>query len=101
MGQKCSEKKKAWDVKKVKSKSELIRQGKKDGRNSSLGEFDGPLSPAERRTCKTTPEIPRASCAPEDNVQDEEGYRAAFAEQGASASQVKGGRVLGHYLKAS
>ena len=32
-----------------------------------------------------------------DNVQDEEGCRAAFAEQGASASQMKGAK----FLKAS
>ena len=32
--------------------------------NSSLREFDGPLSLEERRTCKTPPEIQGASCAP-------------------------------------
>ena len=31
---------------------------------------------------------------PRDNVQDEEGYRAAVAERGASASQMKGAKFL-------
>ena len=54
----------AWDVQKVRPKSEIIRQAKKDGKNSSLEELDGPL------------EIQGASCAP--TSKDEEGYRDFF-----------------------
>ena len=85
----------AWDVKNARSKSEVVRQAKKDGKNSSLREFDGPLSPEERRTCRTPPEIQGASCASgETNVKDEEGYRAVFTEQGSSASQMAAARFL-------
>ena len=44
----------AWDVKRVRPKSEVIRQAKKNGKNSSLRESDGPLSLEERRSCKTS-----------------------------------------------
>ena len=36
--------------------------------NCSLREFDGPLSPEERRTCKTLPELQGASCAPRETT---------------------------------
>ena len=52
------------DVKKVRPKPEVVRQAKKGGKNSSLREFDGPLSLEERRTCETPPEIQGPSCAP-------------------------------------
>ena len=51
------------DVKKVRPKPEVVRQAKKGGKNSSLREFDGPLSLEERRTCETPPEIQGPSCA--------------------------------------
>ena len=36
-----------------------------------------------------------------DNVKDEVGYRAAFTEDGASASQMAAAKFFGHDLKAS
>ena len=38
--------------------------GEEGWKNSSLRDFDGPLSLEERRTCKTLPEIQGANCAP-------------------------------------
>ena len=39
-------------------------------------------------------ELQRASCAPGDNVKDEEGHRAVFAEQGASSAQMPTAKFL-------
>ena len=78
----------------VRSKSAVIRQAKKDGKHSSLREFDGPLSLEGRRTCKTPPEIQGASCAPGGQRQRRKGYRAVFTEQGASASQMAAAKFL-------
>ena len=38
----------------MRSKSEVLRQEKKEGKNSSLREFGGPLSPEERRPLQNT-----------------------------------------------
>ena len=56
-------------------------------KNSSLREFDGPLSLEERRICKTLPEIQGASCAPGRKRQRRRRYGAVFTVHGASASQ--------------
>ena len=45
----------ARDVKKVRPKSDVIRQANKDGKNSPLRDFGGPQSLEERETCKTRP----------------------------------------------
>ena len=64
----------AWDAKKVRPKSEVFGQAKKDGTTVHVGEFDGPLPLVESPTFKTLPEIQGAR----DNFKDEEGYRAVF-----------------------
>ena len=62
--------------------------------NRSPREFDGPLSSEERRTCKTPPQINERVVLWEDNVKDEEGYRAVCTEQVASASQMAAAQFL-------
>ena len=55
---------------------------------SSLREFDEPLSLEERRTCKTPPEMQGASCALGRTSMTKREHRAVLTEQGASASQM-------------
>ena len=74
--------------------------GEEGWKNSSLREFDGPLSLEERRTCKTPPEIYRGRVVLRGhNVKDEEGYRAVFTEQGASASRMAAAKFLDTFSK--
>ena len=46
------------------------------------------------KLAKHLPQIQGASGAPGDNVKDEEGCRAAFTEQDASASQMAAAKIL-------
>ena len=78
----------AWDVKKVRPKSEVIRHAKKDGKTVHFAnQMDlCPLKSGE--VAKHLQKHKERVVLQGDNINDEEGYRAVFAEQGASASQM-------------
>ena len=85
----------------VRSKSAVIRQAKKDGKHSSLREFDGPLSLEGRRTCKTPPEIQGASCAPGGQRQRRRRMQSSIHRARCFSVSDGSSKVLGHYLQAS
>ena len=69
--------------------------------NSSLREFDGPLSLEERRTCKTPQEIQGASCAPGGERQRRRRIQSNIHRVWCFSVSDGSGKVLGHHLKAS
>ena len=80
----------------MRSKSEVIHQAKKEGKTSPFHEFDGPLSSDQTPNLQNTIQkyMGRVVLRVEDNVKDEEGYRAVFTEQGASASEMAAAKFL-------
>ena len=53
-----------WDKTKVRNKSDVIDDARKQGRKSTLRLIDGPLSFEECRTRDKAPKIQRSSCTP-------------------------------------
>ena len=84
-----------WDVKKVRSESEILPSGEEGWTDGSLREIDGFLSLKERRTCKKTPVIQGASCAPGRQRQRRRGIQKQYTEQGVSASPMAEAEFLG------
>ena len=81
----------AWDVKKVRPMSGLIRQAKKDGKTvhfANLMDFCH-LKNAEL-----------AKHLQGDNVKDEEGHRGSIYTARRFTFSDGSGKVLGHYIKA-
>ena len=92
MGQKCSEKK-AWDVKKNQSQNSSVRRRRME-ETVHLANLMDPCRLQNAELAKQLQKYHERVVLWRDNVQDEEGYRAAFAEQDASASQMKGAKFL-------
>ena len=91
----------AWDVKKARPKSEVIRQAKKEWKNSPLREPDGTLTLGERRSCETPPEIQGASRAPQGQRQRRRRIQSNIHRARCFRVSDGSGKILGHYLKAS
>ena len=86
--EKSKKRQSAWDDKNVKSKTAATER-------YSLRKSYVSLSSEERRSCKTPPKIPSVSGSPGGHtVKDEGGYKAVFAEQSASASQMAAAKFL-------
>ena len=93
-----------WDFKNVKPKSEVVRQAKKDGIPPHAASLMGIANtPSSRKSSLPSPLRPPPSSPPKtkervvlrrDNVKNDSGHRAVFAEQVASASQVAGANFL-------
>ena len=70
-------------------------------KNSSLREFDGPLSLEERRTCKTPPEMQGARCAPGEKTSKTKKDTELYSQSKILSVSDGSGKNLGHHLKAS
>ena len=83
----------AWDVRKVKSKKEVIKEAQKTTR-SSLRFIDGLMSSKEFGAGATIPEVKKGSVVLRgDIVKDDSTACAVFTEQGSSASQMTAAKV--------
>ena len=84
----------AWDVKKVRRKSEVIRQAKKDGKTVHFVNLMDLCRLKNAELAKHLQKYKGRVVLLEDTVKDEEGHRAVFTEQGASASEMTAAKFL-------
>ena len=82
----------AWDEKKVKSKSEVVRQAMKDGKTVHFEHLMDLCHLTNAELAKDLQKYKERVVLWGDNVKDEEGYRAVCTGQGASVSCTDGRR---------
>ena len=82
----------AWDLKKVRPKSEVIRQAKKEGNTVHFANLMDLCRLKIAELAKHLQQYKERVVLQGYNVKDE-GYRAAFTEQGASACQMAGAKL--------
>ena len=77
----------AWDSKKVKPKSEVVQQAKKDGRSVYVAVT---MNFCHLKHSELVKHLHRykGRCSRRDDVKDDSGYRAVFTEPGAEAFQM-------------
>ena len=90
-----------WDVKKVRPKSDVIRQAKKDGKTVHFANLMDPLSLEKRRTCKTTPQIQGASRAPGGQCQRRRRTHSSIHRARCFNVSDGSGNILGRCLNAA
>ena len=85
----------------MRSKSEVLRQGKKEGKTVHFANFDGPLSPEERRPLQNTSKNTTGEWCSGETTSKTKKDTQLSTEQGASASQRAAVKFLRHHLEAS
>ena len=89
------------DVKKLRPMSEVIRRAKKDGKTIHFANLMDVCHLKSAELAKHFHKCKERVVLWEDNVQDEEGYRAVFSRVRCSSVSEGSGKILGHHLKAS
>ena len=84
----------ARDVKKARAKSEVYRQAKEEGETVHFANLMDLCHPKNADLSKHLQKYKERVVHQEGNVKDEEGHRAVFTEQGASASQMAAAKFL-------
>ena len=83
-----------WDVKKARSKSEVYRQAKMEGKTVHFANLMDLCHMKKAELAKHLQKYKGRVVLWGGNVKDEEGHRAVFTEQGASASQMAAAKFL-------
>ena len=90
----CDNTRSQSSVKKARSKSEINRQAKKDGKTVHFAIMMDLCHLKNAELAKHLRKYKGRVVLQEDTVKDEEGHRAVFTEQGASASQLAAAKFL-------
>ena len=84
----------AWDVKKARSQAEVVIQAKMNAKTVHFANLMDLCNLKNAGLAKHLQKNKARVVLREDNVKDEEGYRAVFTEQGGSASQMAAAKFL-------
>ena len=83
----------------MRPKSEVIRQANKDGKTVHFANLMDLCHLKNAELAKHLQKLKVRVVLQGDNFEDEEGWRAVFKEQGASASQMAAAKLLDTILK--